>query len=57
MTNEQIEAVVVTQADLNASADFLESWEPGPELTSDKLAMAFARHRIAAIASMEPNSN
>lgn len=37
----------ITQADRDAAADFLESWEPGPEMTVVKLAKAFARHRLA----------
>lgn len=41
--------IEVTQADVEASCSFLENWEPGPELTQDKLAVAFARHRIAAL--------
>lgn len=36
----------ITQADRDAAADFLESWEPGPEMTVVKLAKAFARHRM-----------
>lgn len=35
----------VEQRDINRAADFLESWEPGPEMTVDKLARAFAAHR------------
>lgn len=42
--------IAVTQADRNAAADFLESWEPGPEMTVVKLARAFARHREHAAA-------
>ena len=34
----------ITQADRDAAADFLESWELGPEMTVVKLAKAFARH-------------
>ena len=41
----------VTQADLDAAADFLETWEPGPEMTVVKLARVFARHRAAAFAA------
>lgn len=37
--------VEVTDADIEAACSWLESWEPGPELTQDKLADAFARHR------------
>lgn len=40
--------VEVIYSDIDAACSFLESWEPGPELTQDKLAVAFARHRIAA---------
>lgn len=35
----------VTREDRDAAADFLESWEPGPEMTVVKLARVFARHR------------
>lgn len=35
----------VTQDDMNAAADFLESWEPGPEMTVVKLARVLAAHR------------
>lgn len=52
MTDELTEAVVIEQCDRDAAADFLESWEPGPEMTVVKLAMAFARHRAAAIAAV-----
>lgn len=37
------------QADRDAAADFLEGWEPGPEMTVVKLARAFAAHRRAAL--------
>lgn len=37
--------VEVTQEDRDAAADFLEAWEPGPEMTVVKLARAFAAHR------------
>lgn len=40
----------ITQADRDMAADFLESWEPGPEMTVVKLAKAFARHRQQAAA-------
>lgn len=39
--------VEIIQADREAAADFLEGWEPGPEMTVVKLARCFARHRIA----------
>ncbi len=35
-------------ADMNAAADFIEAWEPGPEMTVVKLARAFAAYREAA---------
>lgn len=38
----------VTPADTEAACAFLEAWEPGPELTQDRLALAFAAHREAA---------
>lgn len=38
-----------SQADRDAAADFLEGWEPGPEMTVVKLARAFAAHRRAAL--------
>lgn len=41
--------VEMTQADWDAAADWLESWEPGPEMTVVKLAKTFARHRHAAM--------
>ena len=37
--------VSVTQADVNAAADFIEGWEPGPETTVDKLAVLLANIR------------
>lgn len=43
----------ITQADKDAAADFLESWEPGPEMTVVKLAKAFARHRQQAIEALQ----
>jgi len=39
----------VTAADRQAAAEFLEAWEPGPEMTVVKLARAFAKHRLLAI--------
>ena len=38
----------ITQADADQAASFLESWEPGPEMTVIKLDRAFARHRMEA---------
>ena len=47
MTNtEGVKPVEVIQADRDAAANFLEQWEPGPEMTVVKLARAFARHRL-----------
>lgn len=39
----------ITDADKEAAASFLESWEPGPEMTVVKLARAFANHREAEV--------
>jgi len=36
----------ITQVDADQAASFLESWEPGPEMTVIKLARAFAHHRM-----------
>lgn len=47
------ETVTVLQADVDRAADFLESWEPGPEMTVVKLACEFAAHRIAHPSSEE----
>lgn len=40
---------MITDADREAAASFLENWEPGPEMTVVKLARAFAAHRKAAM--------
>lgn len=40
---------MITDADREVAASFLENWEPGPEMTVVKLARAFATHRIAAM--------
>jgi len=47
-------AETVIQADRDAAASFLESWEPGPEMTVVKLARAFADHRRATLAPAAP---
>ncbi len=41
-------------ADREAAANFLQSWEPGPETTVMKLSDAFARHRLAASPPEKP---
>jgi hypothetical protein len=47
---EPAEPGQVTQVDREAAASWLESWEPGPEMTVVKLARAFAAHRALGIA-------
>ena len=48
-----VDAIVVTQVDRDRAADFLEAWEPGPEMTVVKLARSFATHRTEAVAALE----
>ena len=47
-----MDKVIVTQAAMDAAADFLEAWEPGPEMTVVKLARAF--DAFAAQQQVEP---
>ncbi len=41
--------MTITDADIEAACSFLETWEPGPERTQDKLAITFAAHRLSGV--------